>query len=340
MRLNRNLLRKIKYGLKHKAVILMYHRIDHVSYDPWHLAVTPSNFEEQLQVLQRKYFVLPLEELPAYINKRRIQSKAVCITFDDGYVDNYLYAKPLLEKYNAPATYFIAHGYIGSEEQYWWDALQNIIFLPDKLPAFISLQINGEVFSCQLENEGKITMEEKKKQAAWYYEETPATHRCALYLKLWERLKPLPHHQIKETLSKIKEWAGGEDFSDRNSFPMSEAQLNELTNHPVIKLGIHTKTHLSLPAHDGKVQETEIKMNQSFLEQKCNKPINVIAYPYGDYSKTTLDAVQKLKLNIGVTTVEKTITRSSSVHQLGRFQVKNWNGETFEKQLRHWMRGY
>ena len=318
----------------------MYHRIDHLTFDPWHLAVTPDNFDEQLQVLKKKYDVIPLAELPNRIKQNRLLSNTVCITFDDGYVDNYLYAKPLLEKNDCAATFFIAQDYIGKEQQYWWDELQNIILCPEKLPPSIFMDIGGTPFSFRLENDGKITKEEWEKQRIWYYEDDPPTHRCTLYLQLWEKLKPLPYPQIISMLSKIKDWAGGNNFSDKSSLPMSDMQLGELAHHPLIQLGIHTMTHLSLPAHDASEQEREILGNKHFLENRCGRPIKTIAYPFGDYNSTTIDVVRKLNLDIAVTTEERVVTRKSMPYQYGRFQVKNWNGEEFEKHMRLWMRGY
>ena len=340
MRLNRNLLRKVRALMESKAVILMYHRIDNLTFDPWQLAVSPENFEQQLKVLKGSFNIIPLRQLPSRIHRRPIGSKAVCITFDDGYVDNYTFAKPLLERYNCPATFFIANDYIGKEQEYWWDELQNIILYPQKLPPSISLLIHDELFYFELKSEGRITSAEWEKQRSWYYEEEPATDRCELYLKLWETLKPLPYGEIESMLGRIREWAGGNVFTDKNSFPMSSAQLNELAHHPLIDLGIHTMTHLSLAAHEAIVQENEIVGNRQYLESRCGKKINTVAYPYGDYNKTTLEVVRKQKLEVGVTTEEKIITRRSLPHQFGRFQVKNWSGEDFEKELRLWMRGY
>jgi hypothetical protein len=86
----------------------MYHRIDHVDSDPWELTVSPENFEDQLQVLTKRYRVVPVNELSAQLGKGAIRHKSICLTFDDGYRDNYLYAKPLLESTSA-LRYFIFH---------------------------------------------------------------------------------------------------------------------------------------------------------------------------------------------------------------------------------------
>src|SRR6267142_6372068 len=45
------------------------------------------------------------------------------ITFDDGWLDNYVYAYPILRRYDAPATIFVSTALIGSEEWMWPDKL-------------------------------------------------------------------------------------------------------------------------------------------------------------------------------------------------------------------------
>src|SRR6202008_4899171 len=47
----------------------------------------------------------------------------VCITFDDGYLDNLTVAAPILEKHGLPATLFLATGYIERAETQWSDRL-------------------------------------------------------------------------------------------------------------------------------------------------------------------------------------------------------------------------
>jgi len=65
---------------------------------------------------------------------------------------------------------------------------------------------------------------------------------------------------------------------------------------------------------------------------------NILAYPYGDYGDTTLAVVKKEKLAAAFTTCGQTVTRRSDLFRLGRFQVMNWNGEEFERQLRAWFK--
>lgn len=95
--------------------ILMYHYINSEEPLRSRLGVSPQSFEKQMRFLrEHKYNILSLEELTDLIrNKKRIPAKTVAITFDDGYLDNYTNAYPVLKKYNIPATIFVVINRIG-----------------------------------------------------------------------------------------------------------------------------------------------------------------------------------------------------------------------------------
>ncbi len=93
--------------------ILMYHYIstppegaDIYRVD---LSVTPEQFRAQMQYLvDNGYTALDLYELGlAAVGKIALPPRPVIITLDDGYVDNYLYAFPILQELGLKATFFI-----------------------------------------------------------------------------------------------------------------------------------------------------------------------------------------------------------------------------------------
>lgn len=95
------------------AVILMYHSIDN---NKEFFTVSPVEFERQMNYLKNNNFkVISLRELVNAIqNNKKILRKTVVITFDDGYLDNYEKAFPILKKYNFHATIFINTATIGT----------------------------------------------------------------------------------------------------------------------------------------------------------------------------------------------------------------------------------
>ena len=89
--------------------IIMYHSVKPVSDPNDRLCVPLDKFERQMRFLkQYGYNVIALEDLGNLIREgKKIPFRTVVITFDDGYMDNYTYAFPVLEKYALPATVFL-----------------------------------------------------------------------------------------------------------------------------------------------------------------------------------------------------------------------------------------
>jgi peptidoglycan/xylan/chitin deacetylase (PgdA/CDA1 family) len=90
--------------------VLMYH---HVSPVEGMINVVPANFEQQLLWLKRRgYRSLTSEEFAGHLNGNPVPAKSVLITFDDGYLDNWVYAYPLLKKYGYTALVFLVTSWI------------------------------------------------------------------------------------------------------------------------------------------------------------------------------------------------------------------------------------
>lgn len=86
--------------------VLMYHSVNQKkTHCHPELVITPRKLEQQLQYFQRKKIqLITIDEL---ITNTDIESCAV-LSFDDGFVDNYTELFPLLKKYQAKATIYLA----------------------------------------------------------------------------------------------------------------------------------------------------------------------------------------------------------------------------------------
>ena len=112
--------------------ILVYHRVN----DQRHvdnpvaksMSVRVAHFERQMKFLNKYFNVMSVDCLADVLEQKKpLPKRALAITFDDGYRDNYMYAFPLLKKYQFPATIFLTTGMIGTQKGLWWDHLQQII---------------------------------------------------------------------------------------------------------------------------------------------------------------------------------------------------------------------
>jgi len=86
--------------------VLFYHSLD--SGRPL------TNFVKQMDYLRNHgYRIISVDEVMSYISgEKELPPRSVCITFDDGYYDNYKSAFPVLQKYDIPATIFLSSKYI------------------------------------------------------------------------------------------------------------------------------------------------------------------------------------------------------------------------------------
>ncbi|MBE7170890.1 MAG: polysaccharide deacetylase family protein [Williamsia sp.] len=327
---------RLKRLLQKKGVVLMYHRIAEPPTDPWGLCVSAARFEEQLQVLCKRYKVISVAELLDQHARGRLLNRTVCLTFDDGYLDNYLYAKPLLEKYGCPASFFLPTHFIGLRQAFWWDELEYIFLRAEQLPAVFSLAIHQQPFHVELGGEAILTAELRQKLETWSAYNKPTTRRCELYYEIWKLIRPLPHGQIVEAISRIKEWAGIKVPLEENELPMTEQQMRELQAQPLFEIGLHTVTHPELSAHPAGIQQEEMTRSMQYFKDKLGAPVGTLAYPYGRYNNDTLAIVKKLGLSAAFTTFDEPVTKRSDPYQLGRFQVQNWNGAEFDAHLCRW----
>src|SRR5215469_12392916 len=100
--------------------ILCYHGVceDRLAHEPWipGFFVTRSAFEDHVRYLATHARILPLSEAVRRLRDGSLPSRAVSITFDDGYANNMELAYPILQKYSAPATIFLSSAYMESGE--------------------------------------------------------------------------------------------------------------------------------------------------------------------------------------------------------------------------------
>ena len=100
---------------KYVVPIMMYHRID-AGVTTELDTVSPEVFELQMAFLKTHgYHILSVDELVDGLKQgKELPRNSVVITFDDGYENNFLYAFPVLKKYQFPAMFFISPGRRGT----------------------------------------------------------------------------------------------------------------------------------------------------------------------------------------------------------------------------------
>lgn len=94
------------------VIVLLYHRVNDELRDS--VTVGIEQFDHQMAFLARHYPIASIEDVVHdRIPLTRLHRPAVVVTFDDGYLDNYVNAVPILLRHGIPAAFFVSTGMIG-----------------------------------------------------------------------------------------------------------------------------------------------------------------------------------------------------------------------------------
>lgn len=329
-------LTKLRERLSARGLILMYHRISEPDLDPWGLSVSPRHFAEQLEVINKYFYPLSMQEFLGHLQRGRVPDRSIVITFDDGYVDNLLHAKPLLECSDVPATVFLVTEAIVDERNFWWDELEWALLQPGELPDRLELRMNGSIYEWQLGDARQYSLQDRQKdrqRRPW--DALPGT-RLAFFYLIWQRLLELSNPERLEVLDAIRAWAGASNDTRLSDRALIKDEVNVLGEGGLIELGAHTMTHPSLQVLSASQQMEEISGSKVHLENIIGHPVTSFSYPHGEYSVETLELVQRAGFQGASTTNFKCVMSDADPFQLPRFQVDDWSGEEFLRRLARW----
>lgn len=110
-----------------RGLVVVFHRVNRLPTTDG-LTATPEKFEEFCRFFSRYFNVVTLTTFIQALEQGRSVGGMLAITFDDGYLDNYEIAAPILKRLNLPATFFVTTRFIGSEFVPWWDQEIGMVF--------------------------------------------------------------------------------------------------------------------------------------------------------------------------------------------------------------------
>lgn len=322
-------------------MILLYHRVAELPSDPQWLCVTPQQFAEHLDSIRRHFYPLRLSELQARFEEHKLPRKAVVITFDDGYSDNLYQAKPLLEKYEVPATVFIATGNIGKSREFWWDELDYLLFSDGALPESLEITINGKTHRWTLKDE--VDSLGRVDGVRWTVAmDFSPTRRHQLYRELAAIIRDLDESTRESVMEHLAGWVNKPRAARVTHRTMSPCEIQELAAGGLVDVGGHTVTHSVLSLQSAAEQLKEIAESRATLEDILSRRIDTFSYPFGgrgDYNETTKAVLREVGLSLACANFEGPLLSSSFPYDLPRFIVRDWGGEEFLERLTAWFKG-
>jgi peptidoglycan/xylan/chitin deacetylase (PgdA/CDA1 family) len=329
----RELIQRIKKIGQQKALILMYHQVCERSEDPWELAVHPDNFYDQLDYLKKNFNVISVSELAEQAAMNKLRDHTIAITFDDGFKDNYTIAAPMLDWFSLPATFYVSTRCVIDGKLFWWDALQEVLFHSEVLPADFELVIDGESLTFSFRDDRILESRTIHQIRAWNYRLPSPNERIALYMLLWNTLKGLSYDAQNRVLEEIKTWAGFREEVAPPGMTMNVRDVQMLGGTALFSIGAHT-VHHSMLAKQNLLQQTfEVRESKRQIEAWLGKQVTGFAYPYGNFSAVTQNILKEAGYAYAVSTESKPATIESDAFALPRIQVKNWSVYEFGSKL-------
>ncbi|CAA9889315.1 Polysaccharide deacetylase [Candidatus Methylobacter favarea] len=280
-------------GSKKKLFILIYHQVleqpDFMR--PWEIDKTV--FSWQMALIARYFNVLPLHEALEKMANGTLPPRAVCITFDDGYANNYTHALPILLANKLTATFFIASGYLDGGRMWNDTVIESIRTLPGPRLDLTAIGLGSYDISNPV----------KKAQVA------------VDILPRIKHLQPAARAQYAGYLASLAK-------KMPDDLMLTSSQVMKLYVSGM-EIGGHTVTHpiLALLAPDEVRQE--VADNKTTLEQLLNTKIRYFAYPNGkpgqDYSPDQVRIIKECGYQAALSTRPGVSAKGNDRWQLARF---------------------
>jgi peptidoglycan/xylan/chitin deacetylase (PgdA/CDA1 family) len=256
-------------------MVVNYHRIgdpEQTPYDPGTFSATTPQFDQQVGWLKKRFPIIPLDEAIAVVEQKQpLRQTQVLITFDDGYLDNYQEAFPVLRSHGVSGTFFLPTYFIGTSHLPWWDVIAYVVKRSRKRRIQVTYPV-ATTFDID-QNGLKATI----------------AHVLLLAVK--------PENKNNEIfLSKLEEACESSrpqgEAAERGFLSWDEAR--EMLRGGMA-FGSHTHSHEILSTLTAAEQYQELVRSQTVLKAELGVPIDVLAYPVGlkhTFTSETVDGAR------------------------------------------------
>jgi len=281
--------------------VLTYHRVlppeeAQVEPDPG-ILTTAATFEAQMRLVSRRYSPLTMDEAIRHLESGEPLPRRACmVTFDDGWLDTYAHAFPILRRYGLPATVFVPTSYVGTDKPLWPRVLAEIVrvaAVQNAWPEVHRILSQHGVRSpyASLENAGV------KRVLAW--------------------LKSLPKSEREPLAAALASALHIPDMQDRW---LTWDQLREMSLHGVT-VGSHTRTHAILTAEPADEVLREVQRSARDIERNLGVKPLAFCYPDGAWSEQVEATVGQAGHTSAYTTCRGLARRGSSLLHLPRIDM-------------------
>jgi peptidoglycan/xylan/chitin deacetylase (PgdA/CDA1 family) len=233
-------------------------------------SATPEAFDAQVRFLKKHFDLIGASDLTDVLNKQ--SGRFALITFDDGYRDNYEEAFPILRAHGAPATFFLATGYLDQPRVPWWDEIAWMV---------------------RRSSRQSIGPDDWHREAVPW--DNPDRER-AIYTLL-RRYKSFPGYCTEAYLDFLAQatYSGRCPATEMKDEWMTWDMVREMAAAGM-SIGGHTVNHPVLSRLTAEEQEEEVAGCARRLQQELGSPMRSFAYPNGkrdSFNQNTRDCLKR-----------------------------------------------
>ncbi len=261
------------------------------------------SFEDFIGKLKKTGTAVSLDDvLDCRAQGKPLPPKAFAITFDDGFENNLTVAVPILEKYNVPATFYVATDFINSNRMSWIDRMEAVIELRDEV-------------------EVRLPWRDRPLRAATTPEQIALLDEIRKQVKNDGSIDPdALATEVQQQCGFDEIWSGTNALDQK----LTWAQVRELNDHPLFRVGGHTHTHAIMSHLSPAELDEEIDTSLSLLSDKAGVGPTHYSYPEGlahCYSDAVIDALQRRGVQCCPTAEDGTNAADVSLFHLKRIFV-------------------
>ncbi|MCW0234931.1 MAG: polysaccharide deacetylase family protein [Ferrovibrio sp.] len=262
--------------------------------------IPSDRFQAEMRHLAANRAVVSMADIAdAYAGRKTLPAGAVAVTFDDGFLNNYQSAWPILEEFGVPATIYIATGYIGTGRMIWSDQLETSILDTDQ--SHLDIAVAGQSF---------------------YYPLDSSAGRVAAFLDIKTRCKALPNEDKDRVVRAVTDTLGHGSSGDHPLYAfMNWDQVREMNRSPLISFGAHTIDHISLAKVPLPEMHRQIDESVSHLARMIDEPSPFFSYPEGqagDYNDSVIAYLKQRGFDHCPTAIEG----SNTIEDVGPFHIR------------------
>ena len=254
-------------------------------------------FKQQIEFFSHEFNVVTMERVIESLNGGdALPNKALLLTFDDGYIDNYAVAMPILEEYGMQGSFFIP----------------GRTFVEHKL-----LDVNKLHFILASADAGKVTIRLKERMDHYRGIEYDYPETDELYSKYTDGsrydsgdtvfVKQMLQTALPESLRNIiaselfEEFVGIPEEMLAYELYMTEDQICSMRRHGMF-VGLHGYDHYWLGQTDDELMKRDVDKALEVMSDFIDKSCWVMNYPYGSYSDELLRYISDKGCKLGMTT--------------------------------------